>query len=91
MPFRKLRSIDGSGYVSLPKDDLVRDNVILQSGEIPRDQQLHVERIGERCHVVRAPVDGDLPQLEDCEAIQRIAASTILQQQAQPTAGPTAD
>lgn len=34
MPIRKLRKIDGSGYVALPKGDLERDGLVDEHGEL---------------------------------------------------------
>ena len=46
MPIRKLRNIDGSGGVTLPKDDLGRDGLLDEDGEI-KDAHLAIDRVGE--------------------------------------------
>lgn len=57
MPVRKLRNIDGSGGVTLPKDDLRRDGLIDEDGEI-REAFVEVDRTDEGEYLLRA-VDPD--------------------------------
>lgn len=53
MPFRKLRDRNGSPAVTLPKDQLRRDQILEPDGSIPDDQQLLVERVEQGVYVVR--------------------------------------
>ncbi|GAB3676892.1 hypothetical protein GCM10028856_35590 [Halopiger thermotolerans] len=46
MPIRKLRNMDGSGGVTLPKDDLERDGLVNENGEL-KDARLAVDRVGD--------------------------------------------
>ncbi|AJF26812.1 hypothetical protein SG26_14280 [Haloarcula sp. CBA1115] len=73
---QKLQNRGGSGLVTLPKTFLERDGLVDDAGE-PDDAHLTVDRLGERAYVVRV-CDGDVPELTECEAIQRIAAERML-------------
>lgn len=73
---QQLQNRGGSGLVTVPKDFLERDGLLDESGE-PEDAHLTVERLGERAYVVRV-CDGDVPELSECEFIQRIAAERVL-------------
>jgi len=73
-----LQDHGGSGVVTVRKDWLDKDG-ILEDGEIPDEQHVDVDRLGERAYVVRFTDDeGDLPELEHCQAIRRLAASMML-------------
>jgi len=72
---QKLQNRDGSGVVTIPKDDLERDG-LLDGGE-PSEHHLTVDRLGERAYLVRV-CDGDVPELADCEVVRRVAAERIL-------------
>lgn len=50
--------------VTLPKDDLDRDNVLTDDGKIPDGQNVFVERADEGVFVVRLCDGGDVPELE---------------------------
>jgi len=73
---QKLQNRDGSGVVTIPKDDLERDGLLTDEGE-PAEKHLTVDRLGERAYVVRV-CDGDVPELSECSEIRRIAAERIL-------------
>lgn len=76
---QKLVPKSGSGVVTMPKDKL-RDDGVLEDGEIPDDQCVSVDHIGTRTFVVRIPDDGgQLPDLHECEAIRRVAAEMALE------------
>lgn len=72
----KLQSRGGSGLVTLPKSFLDRDGLLNSDGE-PNGAHLTVDRLGERAYVVRV-CDGDVPELSECEAIQRFAAERMV-------------
>ena len=72
---QKLQNRDGSGVVTIPKDDLERDGLL--DGDEPAEKHLTVDRLGERTYVVRV-CDGDIPELADCPEIRRIAAERML-------------
>lgn len=73
---QKLQNHDGSGVVTIPKSDLERDGLIGEDGT-PTGVHLTVDRLDERAYVVRV-CDGDIPELHECEAIQRVAAERLL-------------
>jgi len=73
---QKLQNRNGSGVVTIPKDDLERDGLLTEDGE-PADMHLTVDRLGERAYVVRL-CDGDVLELPDCSVIRRIAAERML-------------
>ncbi|GCF13240.1 hypothetical protein Harman_11750 [Haloarcula mannanilytica] len=73
---QKLQNRSGSGLVTLPKDFLERDGLLNSDGD-PDEAHLTVDRLGERAYVVRV-CDGDVPELSECEAIQRLAAERMV-------------
>ncbi|WP_424001182.1 hypothetical protein ACOZ4I_15680 [Haloarcula salina] len=73
---QKLQNRSGSGLVTLPKDFLERDGLIDDGGE-PSEAHLTVDRLGERAYVVRV-CDGDVPELSECEAVRRLAAERMV-------------
>lgn len=73
---QKLQHRSGSGLVTIPKQFLERDGLIDDAGE-PDDAHLTVDRLGERAYVVRV-CDGDVPELSECDVIQRLAAKRIV-------------
>ena len=73
---QKLQNRNGSGVVTIPKDDLERDGLLTEDGEVA-EKHLTVDRLGERAYVVRV-CDGDVPELAECEAVRRLAAERIL-------------
>ena len=79
---QKLRNMDGTGSVTIPKDDLDRDGLVDDDGELPDDQHVVVDRLDEGCYAIRFVDSGDVPELAECEAIERIAAQRMLQQDA---------
>lgn len=74
---QKLQNHGGSGVVTIPRDDLEKDDV-LDGGAIPDGQHLDVERMGRRTYVVRIPGAGDLPELAQSELVERLAAKRAL-------------
>ena len=50
--------------MTLDKGELGMDGV-LDEGEIPRDQRMHVQRLGRGVYVVRAVTDGGIPELPE--------------------------
>jgi len=67
--------------VTLPKDGLERDGLVDDDGRPVGDQSMAVDRLGERCYLVRA-VDGDVPEVTETEVVQRLAAEMMLHQDA---------
>jgi len=61
---RKLVDCDGTPRVTLDKGELGMDGV-LDEGEIPADQRMHVQRLGRGVYVVRAVADGTIPDLPE--------------------------
>ena len=57
MAIRKLRNIDGSGGVMIPKDDLRRDGMVDDDGEI-KDAHITVDRVDDGEYRIKA-VDPD--------------------------------
>ena len=66
MTFRKLVERDGSGTVTLDKDDLRVDGYVGEDGTI-EEQDLHVQRLGKGAYLVRAVQDGTVPPLADLQ------------------------
>ena len=62
-----------SGVVTIPKEHLERDEV-LEDGEFPDEQNLVVDRVGRQQYLVRMVEGGDVPDLEEAEVVQRVAA-----------------
>jgi hypothetical protein len=62
-----------SGVVTIPKEHLERDGV-LEDGEFPDEQNLVVDRVGRQQYLVRMVEGGDVPDLEEAEVVQRVAA-----------------
>jgi len=73
---QKLQNHDGSGVVTVPKTFLDRDGLLDDDGE-PAEAHLAIDRLDERAYVVRV-CDGDVPELTECEVIQRLAAEKLL-------------
>ncbi|SNR49219.1 hypothetical protein [Halorubrum vacuolatum] len=59
---RKLVDCDGTPRVTLDKGELGMDGV-LDDGQIPDDQRMHVQRLDRGVYVVRAVSDGRIPEL----------------------------
>ena len=74
---QQLQAKSGSGVVTIPKAKLRQDD-ILDDGQIPDEQSVAVDRIGRRSYGVRFPDGGDLPELSKSESIRRIAAEIAL-------------
>jgi hypothetical protein len=74
---QQLQAKSGSGVVTIPKAKLRQDD-LLDDGDIPDQQSVAVDRIGRRSYVVRFPEDGYLPDLSECESIRRVAAELAL-------------
>ncbi|WP_053946694.1 hypothetical protein [Halolamina sediminis] len=78
---QKLRTDGSSGLVTIPRAFLEKDGV-LDDGEVPDEQQVDVERLGERAYLVRVAEDGSLPDPQECEVVERLAAQRILNEDA---------
>ena len=78
---QKLRTDGSSGLVTIPRAFLEKDHV-LDDGEVPDEQQVDVERLGERAYLVRVADDGKLPDPQECEVVERLAAQRILNEDA---------
>ncbi|QKY20607.1 hypothetical protein B4589_009535 [Halolamina sp. CBA1230] len=78
---QKLRTDGSSGLVTIPRHYLSKDRV-LDDGDVPDEQQVDVERLGERAYLVRIPDDGSLPDPQDCEVIERLVGQRILNEDA---------
>jgi len=79
---QKLRTDGSSGLVTIPRRYLNKDDVLTSDGEVPDGQQVDVERLGERAYLVRVAEDGSIPDPQECEAIERLAAQRILNEDA---------
>lgn len=73
---QKLQNRNGSGVVTIPKDDLERDGLLTDNGQVA-EKHLTVDRLGERAYVVRVR-DGDVPELAECKVVRRLAAERLL-------------
>lgn len=80
MPERKLRVLEDSGYVSIPKDRLRKDGLV-EDGSVVDGRVAEVERVGSRAFLVRVADDDqdveDLPTLRECGVIQREVALAL--------------
>jgi len=75
---QKLQDHGGSGLVTIPKGLLEIDGV-LEDGDIPDEQCVDVDRLGERTYMVRLTSGaGDLPDLQECDVVERLAAKWML-------------
>lgn len=63
MGFRRLVDRDGSGTVTLDKGDLKLDGMVDENGNI-REQEMHIQRIGEGAYLVRVVKEGSVPDIE---------------------------
>lgn len=63
--FRKLRDHDGTPLVALDKDELRMDNVLADDGDVPDDQQMHVQRLGEGAYLVRSVTEDQMRPLSE--------------------------
>lgn len=70
---QKLQNHDGSGLVTIPKPFLDRDGLV-DDGEPQAGQTIVVDRLGDGCYLVRTPTDGELPNVEECKVVERMAA-----------------
>jgi hypothetical protein len=77
MGLQKLQERSGSGVVTIPKEELRADGV-LDDGEIPEGQTVDLEKLGERAFLVRIPKGGDVPSVEECDVVRRLAADIVL-------------
>lgn len=79
---QKLRTDGSSGLVTIPRAFLEKDSVLTDDGEVPDGQQVDVERLGECAYLVRVADDGTLPDPQECEVVERLAAQRILNEDA---------
>ncbi|NHN46966.1 hypothetical protein G9464_05060 [Halostella sp. JP-L12] len=63
MMFRKLCNREGTPTVSLDNDDLRLDGIFADNGDVPANQEMHVQRVGEGAYLVRAVDDGSVPDV----------------------------
>lgn len=68
-----------TGLVTIPHEMLERDGLLDGDGRPRKGQSMLVDRLGERCYLVRA-VDGEVPEVENYVAIERLGAQKLLQQ-----------
>lgn len=61
--FRKLCNREGTPTVSLDKDDLRLDGIVAADGDVPANQEMHVQRVGQGAYLVRAVEDGTVPDV----------------------------
>ena len=85
-----LQDNSGSAAVTLPKQDLQRDGVITD-GDIPGNQNVVVDRLGQCVYLVRLVDDGVVPDAEETEVVERLAAQRIMQQDAYGNHSPADD
>ena len=64
MGFRKIVERDGSGTVTLDKQDLRLDGVIDEEGNFT-EKEVHVQRLARGAYIVRAVENGQVPALEE--------------------------
>lgn len=76
---QKLRVNGRSAVTTIPKHYLERDGVV-EDGEFPEEQNLAIDRLGERTYVIRLVDGGDIPELTECEEIEQIVAKRLLQE-----------
>jgi len=69
MSFRKLRDRDGTPTVALDPGDLQVDG-LMDDGEIPDDQEMHVQRLASGVYMVRAVSEGQIPEMQEQLAIR---------------------
>jgi len=77
-----LRTDGSSGLVTIPRLYLDKDGVLTGDGDVPNEQHVDVERLGERCYLVRVADAGTLPDVQECEAVERLAAQRLLNENA---------
>jgi hypothetical protein len=77
MGLQQLQEKTGSAVVTIPKGELRADGV-LEDGEIPDEQTVNVEKLGERAFLVRIVDDGEIPAVEECDVVRRLAADLVL-------------
>jgi hypothetical protein len=77
MGLQQLQEKTGSAVVTIPKDELRADGV-LEDGEILDQQTVDVEKLGERAFFVRIVDEGEVPAVEECGVVRRLAADIVL-------------
>ncbi|WP_256288798.1 hypothetical protein [Halobellus inordinatus] len=80
---QKLRKDSGSGVVTIPKKFLEKDDVI-SDDEVPEGVAVDVERLGRRSYAVRISEDGDFPDLQESEIVERLAAQRLFDEGLRP-------
>lgn len=70
MGFRTLRDRGGTPVVALDPGDLEVDGILDETGEIPDEQEMHVQRLAECVYLVRAVDGGTVPELQEQLAIR---------------------
>lgn len=79
-----LQERSGSGLVTIPKRFLERDGLLDEDGK-PRRQSVTVDRLDEGVYAVRI-CDGDVPEVEETEKVQRLIAHAVMNQGPSPRA-----
>ncbi|MDG5778251.1 hypothetical protein VB773_14900 [Haloarculaceae archaeon H-GB2-1] len=74
---RKIRQKNGSGLVTIPKEYLQMDGVLVD-GEIPECHHLVVDYLDTGVYAIRLTQDGDIPSLREAEGIRQIVADRLL-------------
>jgi len=62
---RSLANRDGTATVSLDKGELELDGILTDEGEIPENQKMHLQRVGEGAYLIRAVTDDGLAKLDE--------------------------
>lgn len=73
----QLQRQDTTGLVSIPHHMLELDGLLDEDGKPREGQSMMVNRLDERCYLVRA-VDGDVPEVENCEVVKQLVAQKTL-------------
>ncbi|MFD1601029.1 hypothetical protein [Halobellus rarus] len=80
---QKLRDDGGSGLVTVPKRYLEKDDV-LEDGDIPGEIAVDVERLDRRTYAVRISEDGEFPDLQETEFVERIVGQRLFSEGFRP-------
>lgn len=63
--FRKLINNSGTPMVSLDKRELSLDGVLDAEGDVPDDQEMHVQRLSSGAYLVRAVDEDGIAELDE--------------------------
>ena len=73
-----------SGVVTIPKRFLERDGLLDEDGN-PLQKPVTVDRLDEGVYAVRV-CDGDVPEVEETETVERLIAHAVMNQGPSPRA-----